>query len=319
MWFTTFALRLCRWPMKCQRNRSPWAACLASRSCARFSPTTSIPASARVAMSSTETYFVAATIVTSGPTSSRTRASRAAICSADEAKDALGAARPAGAAFAEEEVCPAARAEVESIDGARSRVEGGPLGCGPQVELAAGDDPISEARPVGARDLIPHLVAARADRRPDDGGKTGPEDLCRGFHDPVEQAPPAGVDDHQRGLGAVRTGQCDQPAVGAEGQHRDAGLIRPEPVARSASRAGLGAVDDRRVRLEAERQALLVGAYLGTQAAAVLVDALDLVACSTSEVEGLERAFADAALPGREDDLVRAGHSPAEQRHAHVR
>ena len=58
--------------MKCQRNASPYAACLAARSWARFSPTTSTPASARIAMSCSATYFVAATIVTAGPSSSRT-------------------------------------------------------------------------------------------------------------------------------------------------------------------------------------------------------------------------------------------------------
>ena len=39
---TTLTLFDCRWPMKCQRNASPYSACFASRSCARFSPTTSI-------------------------------------------------------------------------------------------------------------------------------------------------------------------------------------------------------------------------------------------------------------------------------------
>ena len=53
--------------MKCQRNASPKAACLASRSWARFSPTTSTPASTSGERSST--YFVAATIVTPGPSS----------------------------------------------------------------------------------------------------------------------------------------------------------------------------------------------------------------------------------------------------------
>ena len=64
MRFTTFALFDCRCPMKCQRNASPYSACFRSRSCARFSPTTSTPASTSTAMSASETYFVAATIVT---------------------------------------------------------------------------------------------------------------------------------------------------------------------------------------------------------------------------------------------------------------
>src|SRR6516225_9962950 len=76
---TSRALRLCRWPMKCQRNAAPYAACCASRSCSRFSPTTSIPASTSAAMSSTDTYFVAATIVTPGPTSALIRSYRARI------------------------------------------------------------------------------------------------------------------------------------------------------------------------------------------------------------------------------------------------
>ena len=57
--------------MKCHRNALPYRACFASRSCARFSPTTSMPASASTPSSSTETYFVAATTVTPEPASAR--------------------------------------------------------------------------------------------------------------------------------------------------------------------------------------------------------------------------------------------------------
>src|SRR5262245_18727610 len=167
--------------MKCQRKRSPWAACLASRSWARFSPTMSIPASASAGMSSTETYFVAATIVTSGPTSSRTRASRSAIGSADKAKDALGAARATGAAPAEEQVGVAARADVDAVDGRGARVARRALGRGPEVEDAAADDVGAEARAVGARHLVPHRVAARADRGADHGCEARAEDGRRGF------------------------------------------------------------------------------------------------------------------------------------------
>src|SRR6185295_6339355 len=70
---TTFTLFDWRWPMKCQRNASPYSACLRSRSCARFSPTTSMPASASTPRSASATYFVAATIVTVSPTSARMR------------------------------------------------------------------------------------------------------------------------------------------------------------------------------------------------------------------------------------------------------
>src|SRR6188768_1942629 len=105
----------------------------------------SIPASASVAMSSTDTYFVAATIVTFEPTSSRTRARRAAICSADNAKDALRSSWPAGPALGEEEIRAAACAEVDPLDRLRARVEGCLLGGGPQIELAAVDDAVAEA------------------------------------------------------------------------------------------------------------------------------------------------------------------------------
>ena len=103
--------------------------------------------------------------------------------------------------------------------------------------------------------------------------------------------------DRERGLGAVRAGHGDQGAVGAEREHRDPGLVRPEAVPGGASGAGLGAIDDRGVGLEAERQALFVGADLRTEAAAVLVDALDVVAGPAPEVQRLERPFADAADP----------------------
>ena len=73
MRLTAFTLFDCSRPMKCQRNASPYSACLASRSCTRFSPTTSIPASASTAKSASGTYFVAATTVTPGPTSARIR------------------------------------------------------------------------------------------------------------------------------------------------------------------------------------------------------------------------------------------------------
>ena len=163
-----------------------------------------------------------------------------------------------------------------------------------------------------ARDLLAHLVAARADRRPDDRRRSRGRGSCAADSTiPSSRPRQPACSDRERGLGTVRPGHGDQRAVGAEGEHRDPGLIRPEPVARSASRAGLGAVDDRGVRLEAERQVLLVGADLGAQAAAVLVHALDLVAGPAPEVERLERALADAAAPRREDDLVRARDRPS--------
>src|SRR5919201_6066608 len=113
---TVFALRLWRWPMKCQRNASPYRACFASRSWARFSPTTSIPASSRAPRSSAATYLVAATIVTSGPSSALMRSKLEPTVSADNCDDALGSTRPPHPPFGEEQIGVAGGAEVEPLD-----------------------------------------------------------------------------------------------------------------------------------------------------------------------------------------------------------
>ena len=113
--FTTFALRLWRWPMKCQRKVSPYTACFASRSCARFSPTTSTPAWASTPMSSTDTYFVAATTVTSGPTSARI-ARTARGSSHGRRRSSPGGRSGRVAAVREEELRVAAGAEIRALD-----------------------------------------------------------------------------------------------------------------------------------------------------------------------------------------------------------
>ena len=170
--------------------------------------------------------------------------------------------------------------------------------------------------PEPARDLLPHLVAAGADRRADDGFQARSQRAPGDLDDAVDQAAPAGVDDGQRRSIPVRAGESHQHAVGAEREHRHIRLVGPEAVARDAARARLCSVDDRRVRLEADREPLLVRADLCAQAPPVLVHVRDVVARLAAEVEGLERALADAAAPGREDDLA-AGRIPAEGRNRH--
>src|SRR5439155_9278226 len=110
---TTLTLFDCRWPMKCQRNASPYSACFASRSCARFSPTTVTPASISAAIWASGTYLVAATIVTDGPTSACMRPKRVRISGGDGTDHALDAAGEAVAAVREEELRIVARAEVD--------------------------------------------------------------------------------------------------------------------------------------------------------------------------------------------------------------
>src|SRR5215204_3610151 len=188
--FTVFAFRLCRWPMKCQRNASPYRSCFAARSWARFSPTTWIPASARTAMSSGETYFVAATMVTSGPVSARMRSYRSRTSSAsNKAEDAVGSARPARAPLREEEVRVAERAQVEPVDALAPGGTERALGGAPQVQLALVHQARAEAGLERLRHLAADLVAARPDSRAD-GGRERPfsERSATRLDDPLEQA-----------------------------------------------------------------------------------------------------------------------------------
>src|SRR6266536_4280556 len=120
--------------MKCQRKRSPYRACFASRSWARFSPTTSMPASASACISSTVTYFVATTTVTDGPASALMRSYRSRSSSGDTREDSLDAARLPVAPVGEEELGMARSAEIESLhlrDTGRTQCL---LGCPPQIE-----------------------------------------------------------------------------------------------------------------------------------------------------------------------------------------
>src|SRR5262245_46379210 len=146
--------------MKCQRNASPYSACFASRSCARFSPTTCTPASTSAAMSRSPTYFVAATTVTSGPTASWTRASRSRMSSGDGTDDSLHAAREPVPPVREEEVGVVARAEVDPVDARDARFPERSLGRAPQVELPTDRQVVVEE----PGHLGPDLVAAGPDR-----------------------------------------------------------------------------------------------------------------------------------------------------------
>src|SRR3954462_5385392 len=107
--------------MKCQRKASPYSACLRSSSCARFSPTTSTPASTRTAMSASETYFVAATIVTCSPTSARMRADAVRTASGDVADHPLPAG-DAGIAAVGEVLVVAGGAHIGTLDRSHTRV-----------------------------------------------------------------------------------------------------------------------------------------------------------------------------------------------------
>src|SRR3954471_1265689 len=121
--------------MKCQRKRSPYRECFVSRSCARVSPTTSTPATANTSSSSTETYFVAATTVTDGPTSDLIRSYRSRISSGDTGEHSLDSAQLAVAAMGEELLRAARRAEVEAVDARHACFVQSYFGRAPEIEL----------------------------------------------------------------------------------------------------------------------------------------------------------------------------------------
>src|SRR5207237_3184384 len=186
-------------PMKCQRKASPCRVCLASRSWARFSPTTSIPAPASTGSSSASTYFVAATIVTSGPSSPRIRSRFAPTVLADKPENALDATRLSCPSLGEEEVRVAGGAEVEAVDPGDAGRAQRPLGGAPEVELAVAQEPKAEGATKRLGHVFTHLVAARADSGADDrGNQTAPEGGDSLRRKALEQAAPTCMQDRER-------------------------------------------------------------------------------------------------------------------------
>ena len=78
--------------------------------------------------------------------------------------------------------------------------------------------------------------------------------------------------EEREGRRSVRARERDREAVGGELEHRDAGLVAPEPIAGPAPRTGCRLVHSRRVHLAIHRDALWICPHLGTQAAPVLLD-----------------------------------------------
>src|SRR6188508_3416388 len=121
-------------------------------------------------MSSKETYFVAATIVTSVPTSPRTRSYAARSASGDTGDHALHTARLARPAVRKEESRVAGGAEVDALDLGHAFGPKGQLGGAPEVEVPAAEHARAVQGGERLRHLGPDLVAAWADRRADRGG-----------------------------------------------------------------------------------------------------------------------------------------------------
>src|SRR5712691_5527042 len=205
-----------------------------------------MPAYARTRMSATETYFVAATIVTSEPTSARTRSYRSRTASGDIRDHSLTTRDAVVATVREEELRLARGAEVDALDLRSSGFAQHALAGAPQIEVAPVDDVAGEARAIRGADLVADLVAARPDTRADRGRHGTVERRDAGGDDPLEQTDPADVENGERGP-SVRSRERDRQAVGGHVQHGHARLVRPQPVAGPPPLARLSTVDGRRV------------------------------------------------------------------------
>src|SRR5918992_2402649 len=186
----SFSLRLWMAPMKSQVKRSPCSSCLARRSWARFSPTSSMPASASAGRSAASTYLVAASTSTSGPIRSRTRSRLRRTVSASIQHDypGLAAGQAVVAAMREVQVRVAARAAVEVLDLRDPRRAEPGLDHPAQVEHAAvgGAAHVLEL----GEHLPAHLVAAAPDAGPHGGRRRPLEPLHGALHDPARQRTP---------------------------------------------------------------------------------------------------------------------------------
>ena len=240
--------------MKCQRNASPYSACFASRSCARFSPTTVMPASTSAAMPASADVL--------RRRDDRHRRADLRLDAREARADlvrrrhrsplARRAAQPSRRCEKKSSGCRAcrgrrARPARRRRDAARVR---------PPTR-----DRVAVARQVGVvagRHLRPDLVAARADRRPDHRGlsarRRAPRHPPR-RHPRREPRQPACSTASARQPSVRRDG--DREAVGGHREHREPRLVGPEPVPRVAAAPAPGAMHGRRVDLAVEGQTVV--------------------------------------------------------------
>src|SRR5512132_4409332 len=118
-------------------------------------------------MSSTDTYFVAATTVTPEPTSCRSCSYRSRIRSGDKSDQTLTACAALVAPVGEEELGVAGRAQIDPLDVRNACGGECAFGRGPKVETAVGDDLGTESLAERVGDLRADLVAAWTDPRAD--------------------------------------------------------------------------------------------------------------------------------------------------------
>src|SRR4051812_40339287 len=180
-------------------------------------------------MSSSETYFVATTIVTSAPTSLCTRSYRSRTASADVGNDSLASGASMVAPVREEAFAVARGAKVEPVDMFDARRAERALGRRPKVEFAAlVHDVVPERLAERSGHLVAHLIAAGADARPDHGDELARADCSHaGSHDARKEAAPAGMEDLDRRPKPVGTRDRDRHAIRGKQQHRAARSVAP--------------------------------------------------------------------------------------------
>ena len=308
-------------------ERSRWRSCLASRSCARFSPTSSMPASARAGSSSAATYLMAARISHARRRSARGRArgsSRhpgAAVNASRVSQPRLPARDPVVAPVGE--VAAPARQLVQRSR-CSTRVDAG------RVELLSAIPAQVEHAPVGARrrgprrrasTSSPDLVAAGPDARADRGGGRPVEaghGASRSARRRAPRQPQWSIATRSPSESATRQ------AVGHQHEQREAGLARrcgrrPRQLAaglgRSAGAGGRVPLARCRCRAPASpwRSARRVEPRLAAPAAGGSRHVGRVVVGEDAEVERLVGALAHAALPGGEGD---AGAGSSSSSHA---
>src|SRR5262245_27094966 len=235
-------------------------------------------------MSSSDTYFVAATTVTPGPTSARTSSYRALICSGDVGDHPLPAGPPCVTAVREEQIRVAGRAQVRASHVRDSCGAQGALGGGPEVEPPVPHHLVTVTLAERRGDLLPDLVAARTDPGADRRRERASSERCdSASDDPAQQAAPADVQRRDRGRPAVGAGNRDRQAVGGEDEQRLSGRVGPEPVTR-LPRPGRPR-DGGSVHLPVVAEKLRVGPELRAEPAAVLRHMLGSVVCEAAAVE----------------------------------
>ena len=243
---TTFALFDWRWPMKCQRNASPYSACL------RLEILRAVLADDLDAGLGEHGHVVERDVLRrrdDGHAAARPRSRIALVALADRLRrhsrslPGRRAACPV-AAVREEELRVAGRAEVDALDRRRRRPRAARARRRVQrSRLPSAHDVGAERARERLRDLVADLVAARPDRRARSPPRAAP---------PSAATPAATIPASRPRQPACRTATAGAPSPCARarsaGSRRSArasaapGSSRPEPVARLAARARLGAV-----------------------------------------------------------------------------